>query len=63
MLVVYMCGSLVSSLGRDLAIAEQHGLSPWHSHEVPRLRLVGLGTIAMMDDQSYACIDCSMIVG
>jgi len=38
-------------------------LSSWHSHEVPRLRLVGLGTIAMMDDQSYACIDCSMIVG
>ena len=62
-LVVYLCGSLVGCPGRDQATAEQRGLQPRHSHEVPRLRLVGLGTVAVMDDRPYACIDCSMTFG
>ena len=49
--------------GRDQAIAEQRGLQPRHSHEVPRLRLVSVGTVAVMDDQPYACTDCSMTFG
>jgi hypothetical protein len=49
--------------GRDQATAEQHGLQLRHSHEVPRLKLVGLGTVAMMDDRPYACTDCSMTFG
>ena len=62
-LVVYMCGSLVGYAGRVQATAKQRGLQPWHSHEVPRLRLVGLGTVAMMDDWPYAYTDCSMTFG
>jgi hypothetical protein len=63
MLVVYNCGSLVGCPSTDLAIAVQHGLPLWHSHEVCRLRLVGLRTVAMMDDRPYACADSSMTFG
>jgi hypothetical protein len=35
---------------RDEETTEQRGLPPWHSHEVARLRLAGLGTIVVMDD-------------
>ena len=58
-----MCGSLVGYPGRDQATAEQRGLQPRHSHEVPRLILVSVGTVAMMDDWPYACTDCSMTFG
>jgi hypothetical protein len=58
-----MCGSLVGCPGRDQATVGQHGLQPRHSHEVPRLRFVGLGTIVVMDDRIYACTDCSITFG
>ena len=55
--------SLVGYPGRDKPTAKQRGLPRQHSHVVARFGLAGLGTVATVDDQPYACADCSMAFG